>query len=95
MGRKNRKSFWLGWKQEVDPQMETEEADRWSCSSTDSLRVKLEPPTADGWTAASFGISSATFLIFFPLLFFCFVAAGGVCTELASAAAGGETASRE
>lgn len=50
---------------------ETEEADRWSCSSTDSLHGKLEPPTADCWTASSFEISSATFL-FSSLVFFLF-----------------------
>lgn len=73
---------------------ETEEADRWSCSSTDSLRVKLEPPTADCWTAGLLlPLKSPAPPFFFPLLFFCFVAAGGACTQRVSAAAGGETAS--
>lgn len=59
-GEKSKNTFWLEWRHQPhsdkvkrgdgstdgDVGPETAEADTWSCSSTDSLRVKLEPPTA-------------------------------------------------
>lgn len=43
------------------PQVDTEEDDRWSCSTVDSLGVKSQPSTA-----SSFEISSLFFLSFSP-----------------------------